>query len=54
MAKGNNRIKKVRDVKGTPEPDPMVKATEGNTGTLTVVLLNQILTELKELNGRLK
>jgi hypothetical protein len=49
MAKNNNRIKK--EVK---KEEPLVQATEGNTGTLTVVLLNQILTELKEINGRLE
>jgi hypothetical protein len=50
MAKrSNNRIKK------QPEKQPeQIAAQEGNTGTLTVVLLNQILAELKELNGRLK
>ena len=54
MAKGNNRVKQVRDVKGEEPKERNIQAVEGNTGTLTIALLNQILMELKAINGRLK
>jgi hypothetical protein len=49
MPKNNNRLKKEE-----PKQPDLVQAVEGNTGTLTIALLNQILQELKEINGRLE
>jgi hypothetical protein len=41
----NNRVKKQVE----PKADDLVQAVEGNTGTLTIALLNQILEVLKEI-----
>ena len=47
--------KAVRSVKGQEgEKKTQIQAIEGNTGTLTVALLNQILEEIRKLNGRLE
>ena len=58
MAKNNNRLKQVRNVKGPKEPETPTKReieiNPGNTAVLTVRLLNSIHSILSEIRDELR